>query len=108
MNRERTNDRWRRWVRDLRTMHPPANGVRVRVRRAPVDRGFGHTDRTRTGFTITVRADLSIDFAGYILEHEWAHMLEWDCGCGVDHCEHWAKRFGALHRDSRHDADHAL
>lgn len=101
----RASKRWWRWVQDLRATHPP--GAPVRVRRARLTEGWGLTVwKPGQGFTITVDSRISEDFAGYILEHEWAHLLVWDCGCEVDHCDHWALEFARLHREHRHDRDH--
>lgn len=97
--------RWRRWVADLRALHPI--GAPVRVRRAKLSMGWGLTVwKPHTGFTVTIESRISEAFAGYILEHEWAHMRVWDCGCEVDHCHHWGVEFGVIHRDTRHDRDH--
>lgn len=105
----RAKRQWRKWVRDLRSAHPPKLPVRVRRRMLKDYNGHARLSADGSHFTVTIDATLDNQHAWSVLLHEWAHLLTWwDEPTEVDHNDAWGKCFAMLWRENHGDADHEV
>jgi hypothetical protein len=86
--------KWRYYIRTLRDNLPPNLPVRV-VRRRLTGDAEAWCRRTINGYLIVINSTVSYQHAIRLLNHEWAHAIEWeDRGHGAA----WALAYGRVYR----------